>query len=206
MDAGLAIVWGIALVAIAGLSTAVAVTLRRAPASSELVEGEPEPRALLRDILLFYYEQDSVRSTADARVIVHIPGVAWDAGWRADMLRLEVNEQTPDGVVLADELSEAEVLAVYDLSAYRMTELGTDIGIQRFLEPVNVILTAGRAEGRLGIAARTDDAWALAPSSSVHPRDLAGVDLPSDLVWAAAAIARPGSVCLVGLPEAEGPA
>jgi hypothetical protein len=203
MDAGLVVVWGIALVAIVGLSAAVAVTLRQGPGPAQLAEDEPDQPAPIRDILLFYYEQDGVRSTADAQVIVHIPGVAWDAGWRADMLRLEVNEQPPAEVMLAGELSQAEVLAVYDLLAYRMTELGTDIGIQRFLEPVNVILTTDRPEGRLGVAVRIDDAWAAATPSDVHPRDLVGIDPPPGLRWAAAAITRPGRVCLVCLPVPE---
>ena len=49
-----------------------------------------------------------------ADTVLHADDTLLVEGSRADMLRLEVNEQTPDGVVLADELSEAEVLAAME--------------------------------------------------------------------------------------------
>ncbi len=196
MGTAFAIVWALALLAIAVLLVTLARLLRRAPGTSTPGD-EPAELRLAHDTLLFYYEEDGVRSTADGRVIVHIPGAAWDAGWREDLLRLEVIEQPHGLVTFLEELGPADALAVYDLAAYRMTEMGTDVAVERFPAPIDVILTGDRMDGQLGVVMRTEHAWVLAPPADVAPRALEGIELPAGRVWVATALVRPSRICLV---------
>lgn len=204
MSAGFTVVWGLALLAIAALVAVLVLTLRRGERAVSFNDSEARDPDLVRDTLLFYYEPDGVRSTANGRVIVHIPGAAWDDGWREDLLRLEVVQHTPDAVTFPGELGAAEVLAVYDLVAYRMTEMGTDIEVDRFLEPVDVVLTSDRQDCRLGLVTQTDGSWVMAPPADVSLDDYESIRLPPDERWASAAVVRPGKVCLVRLFDEGG--
>ena len=196
----LLIVWLLALVAIAILGAMLRQTLRRGPKSVLPGASENDPLQPYTDNLLFQYEPESVRVSRDARVIVHIPGMAWDAEWRGDLIRLEVVEQPPDSFVFAG-VGAVEVLSAYDLAAFRMTDVGADIRVERFPEPVDVLLTTERGDGSLGIVTQVDRTWVLAPAARVSPREFEGVDLPPGRRWAAAAVARLGRVCLVRLSE-----
>ena len=200
MDMAFTVVWGVALLAIMVLSGVLALALRRGGAARTVADGDGASD-LLKDTLLFYYEQDSVRATASARFIVHIPGDAWDAGWRDDLLRLEVVAQSPDSVTLPPALGRASVLSVYDLAAYRMTEMGNDIEIAQFVAPIDLVVTSDRSDLRLGLVTQTHGAWALAPAAEISPYGFEGVELPAGQRWTAASVMRPGRVCLVCLPE-----
>lgn len=201
MGTGFAVVWGLALLVIAALAVVLALTLRRETRATPSDGGEPDAFQPLEDRLLFQYEESVVRVSTDARVIVHITGIAWEAGWRGDLLRLDVVEQAPHTVDFPSELGDLEVLAVYDLAAFRMTEAGTDMVVERFLEPVDVILTTDRADQDLGIVTRADSTWVLATSASAPAslHELEGAELPPGRGWAAVATTRLGRVCLVRL-------
>jgi hypothetical protein len=194
---GFVLVWGLALLAIAALLAALALTLRHGTRSVP----EPDSFQPFEDRLLFQYEENSTCVSTDARVIVHIPGIAWDAGWRSDLLRLDVAEKAPDVVDFPAELGDVDVLVVYDLAAFRMTDAGTDIPVERFLEPVDVILTTERTDRDLGLATRADSTWIMASTtaSSVWPHELEGVSIPHGRGWAAVTTTRLGRVCLVQL-------
>ncbi len=202
MQAAYTIVWGGALLAIVGLLVALRGTLQRSPQRSSSIGSDAEASEPIKDTLLFYYEEDSVRSTFGARVIVHISGLAWDAGWREDLLRLEISELSCDAISLPSELGSVEVLAVYNLAAYRMTEMGTDIKVERFLEPIDVILTE-RSDHSLGLAIQIDRSWTLTPPANLSPRQFEGIDLPTGHNWAAALLTRLGTICLVQLPDEQ---
>jgi hypothetical protein len=194
---GFVFVWCLALLVIAVLLAVLALTLRRGAHSVP----EPDTLQLFEDRLLFQYEEDRTCVSTDARVIVCIPGIAWDTGWRSDLLRLDVTERTPDVVDFPAELGDVDVLVVYDLSVFRMTDAGTDIPVERFLEPVDVILTTDRTDRDLGLVTRVDSTWVLASmaASPILPQELEGVGIPPGRGWAAVATTRPGRVCLVQL-------
>jgi len=198
---GFAVVWGLALLVIAALAVVLALTLRRGTRATPSDGGEPDSFQPFEDRLLFQYEESVVRVSTDARVIVRIAGIAWEAGWRGDLLRLDVIEQAPHTVDFPSELGDLELLVVYDLAAFRMTEAGTDIAVERFMEPVDVILTTDRADRDLGIVTRPDSTWVLATSASAPAslRELEGAELPPGSGWAAVATTRLGRVCLVRL-------
>jgi hypothetical protein len=159
MSAGIVFVWGFALLTIAGLAIAIAGTHWRQRSVADAgatspIEGLP---GLAHDTLLFYYERSSVRQTADQRVTIVLPGRAWDAEWREDLLRIEIQEMTPRPFALSDESEPARGVTVYELSAFRMTEMGIDLEIDHFLEPIAVILTAEDRVGALEFAAQGSD-------------------------------------------------
>ena len=191
-------VWGLALVAIMALLTVLLRTLRGQTRANHT--DDPDlPVALARDTLLFYHEQDSVQRTADKHITVHIPGAAWEPQWRDDLLRVQVSEMPPLGVVMPLELGPMQVLAVFDLEAYRMTEMGTDAEIARFAAEVRVVLASQGHEGDLGVAVYTDHAWELAVPAEIPPRIAGRISLPAKDRGIAASLVRPGKVCLVQL-------
>jgi len=201
MGAAFAIVWGVALLVIAVLLVVLALALKRGPALASSGAGGAEAFEAIKDALLFYYEENSVRSTTRDRIIVRIPGIAWEMGWKGDLLRLEVNAADPGSVALPPEWSEAQILAVYDLRAYRMTEMGTDVEVERFLAPIDVVLTVKEVDPGLRLIARTDSAWVLAPTTEISPDEFKGSDLPSDRNWIAISVTRLGQICLIRLPS-----
>jgi hypothetical protein len=198
---GLVFVWGLALLVIAALLAVLVSTLRHGARAVPSAGTESDAFQPLEDRLLFQHEENSVRVSTDARVIVRVPGIAWDASWRRDLLRLEVVEQSPAAVSFPSELGDVEVLAVYDLAAFRMTEVGTDVPVERFLEPIDVILTTDLTDRDLGLVTRADSTWILtsAASALISPEELDGVTLVPGMGWAAVATTRLGRVCLVRL-------
>lgn len=200
MQVGFVIAWVLALLLIGLLLVLLAPTLVGRVPRVSAGKRESAP-ALSKDTLLFYYEEDSVRSTTDGRLIVHIPGLAWDAGWRDDLIRVEVVEQPVGSIALRGELHRALPLACYSLAAYRMTEMGNDVKIVQFPEPIDVILTHSRANLGLGVVTGAGDSWHMAPAALISPRQFDQVDMPTGRGWAAAAIAHVGSIALVQLPN-----
>jgi hypothetical protein len=198
MGGALFIVWGVALVAILALGGFVVWTLRRgvapnlAPKAADAGGG---------DTLLFYYEQESVRATPQGTVIVRIPAMAWEGEWQDDLLRLEVLSEDPASIVVPASWGAAEILAAYALRAYRMTDLGTDIDVERFAAPVDVFVTTAEVGGELRFGVNNEEGWTLAPLAALSPQALEGVDIPPGRSWAAASIAGMRNICLVRMPE-----
>ena len=196
MGAAFILVWGVALLVIVVLLVVLMQTLKRGASPSPTV-GEGEALGSIKDTLLFYYAEQSVRNTSDNRVIVRISGIAWDTGWQEDLIRLEVNTQEPESVVLPPEWADAQILAVYNLCAYRMTEMGTDVEVERFAAPVDVFLTTEGREPQLRFGVRNETGWVLAPFATLSPEALGGAEIPAEQSWAAASIAGMRDICLV---------
>ncbi len=192
------VIWGLALLAIVVLLLVLRRTLRGQTRANHT--DDPDlPVALATDTLLFYHEQDSVQRTADKHVTVHIPGAAWEAQWSDDLLRLQVSELPSLPVALPPELGPLQVLAVFDLKAYRMTEIGTDVEIAHFADVIRIVLASQGHEGNLGVAVHSDSTWVLAAPAEVPPRIWDRILLPSGDRGIAASLVRPGRVCLVRL-------
>lgn len=196
MGGVLFIVWGVALLAIVTLGGLLAWTLWR----EALLERAPSLQAGGGGTLLFYYEQESVRSTPHGQVIVRIPGMAWEAEWQDDLLRLEVLGRDPAAIRVPAAWGAAKVLAAYALRAYRMTEMGSDIQVERFAAPVDIFVTTDVAEGELRFGVNNEEGWALAPLAALSLQAPEGVDLPVGRGWAAASIAGLREICLVRMP------
>ena len=160
----------------------------------------------LCDTLLFYYEQEGVGRTAQGGMIVHIPGTAWDQEWRDDLLRLEVSTGEPGAVDAPGAWGEVRVLAAYAVRAYRMTEIGTDIVVERFADPVDVFLTTGEGAGELRCAVNNEGTWMLAPTAALSPEMFEGIDIPAGRRWVAASVTRLREISLVAFPPGPGPA
>jgi hypothetical protein len=196
MGGALLIVWGVALLAIVALGGLLAWTLRR----EMLLEKASRPQVDGGDTLLFYYEEESVRSTPRDQVIVRIPGMAWEGEWQDDLLRLEVLGRDPAAIRVPAAWGAAKVLAAYALRAYRMTEMGNDVRVERFAAPIDVFLTTDVVEGELRFGVNREEGWTLAPLAALSPQALEGVDLPAGRGWAAASIAGMREICLVQMP------
>jgi hypothetical protein len=204
MGGALFIVWGIALLALLVLGGLLAWALRRQALPDALPETPVEKVKGFAvrggETLLFYYEEESVRATPGGQVIVRISGMAWEGEWQDDLLRLEVLGQDPASVRVPEEWGAAEVVAAYALRAYRMTEMGNDIPVERFAAPVDVFLTTDVDGGELRFGVNNKDSWELAPLATLSPQALDGIDLPPERGWAAASIAGMREVCLVRMP------
>jgi hypothetical protein len=201
MAEALLILWGIALIAIVALGVLLGWTLRRGarpePPAIEIeesgVEGD-EP-------LLFYYAEQSVRSNQRGDLIVRMPGTAWEPEWQNDLMRLEVCAKDPALVDVPGEWSACEVVAAYTLHAYRMTEVGTDIAVERFAAPIDVFLSLEGAAIPLRIGVRDNGRWKLAPLATLSSELLEVVQLPAGRSWVAASMASMDEVCLVQVDE-----
>ena len=203
MGGALFIVWGVALVAILALGGLLVWTLRREAPTETPVDKADGPTVEDGGTLLFYYEEESVRSTPQGGVIARIPGMAWDREWQDDLLRLEVLSSDPASIQVPAAWGAAEVLAAYALRAYRMTEMGTDIEVERFAAPVDVFMTTGEGGGKLRFGVNNEEGWTLAPLATLSPQALEGVDIPTGRGWAAASIANMREICLVRMPEPD---
>ncbi len=134
-------------------------------------------------------------------------GARTDAGlsdFFDQLVRLEVTHVEPRGVVVPEPWGEAEVLAVYDLHAHRMTEIGTDIAVEGFAAPVDIFLIGeSEMEGlRFGIH---NDTWTLAPPTTLPLDALEQAGIPASQGWAAASISQLRRVCLARIPpEGDG--
>jgi hypothetical protein len=199
MIGGLIIVWSLALLAIGALLIALVRTCTVPLPTRSEDGGRVEGFQSIKDTLLFYYETQSVSSALDGRVLIHIPGVAWDPEWRHDLLRIEVATRDPGVVSRPPEWGQATVLAAYDLAAYRMTEMGTDVAVERFWAPVEVILTTEATESNLRILLESDGEWTLAPPTDAQLRQIEGMLLTSGHIGVAASLTRLGPMSLVRL-------
>jgi len=205
MNMTLIAIWGIALIAIVAMLVLLVTTLRRNARVTALIEPAAKQPGLPEDTLLFYYEDQSVRSTANGHLFVRIPGAAWDPAWHTDLMRMEIKAQDPGFVTLPAEWGSSKLVSVFSVAVYRMTEMGTDVRIDRFASPIDVLLAADEDPQGLRCAIRlTEEGWTLAPATAVSPSTM-GVELPPRRAWSAASILRPGQVCLVRLGDAVPP-
>jgi hypothetical protein len=197
MGVAFTIVWGVALLAIAALLVMLVLTLKRGPVSAPPGADELETFMPLRDTLLFHYEESGTRSTVHDRVIVRLPGIAWETAWREDLLRLEVSSVEPRTVPLPVGWQNAQVLGAYDLRAFRMTEMGRDVEVRRFLSPIDVVLTFEGPYPEVRAFTRTDDDWTLATTVDLALDEFNGRNRLSGRDWVAVPITQLGQVCLL---------
>jgi hypothetical protein len=195
------IVWGIALAIIAVLLAILAVTFRQNThkvGQAEQVDGTAFVPS--EDTLLFYYEKQGVRKTESGRVMIHIRDVAWDASWQDDLLRVKVSTQDPSSVVLGEAWRDAHVLAAYDLEAYRMTEMGTDLPVPSFVEPVDVFLFTDARGVDLDILTLQEQEWVSVSRSKTELEELSELadnSLPDEMDRAVASLLQLDRLFLV---------
>jgi hypothetical protein len=196
----LLVVWGIAVVTIVTLGVLLVWTLRRRmPPDRSQVQAEGLG-AKDKEPLLFYYAKENVRSTTNGDVIVRIPGPAWEREWRSDLFRIEICPEDVSTVEVPADWGIVEVLAAYTLRAYRMTDVGTDIEMERFAAPIDVFLTTERAAQSLRLGAYEQGRWIVLPPAVHSPEVLETVDLAPGCEWAVASVAKMGRICLVDVP------
>ena len=198
MGTAFIVVWGIALLIIVALLVILVFAFRHnAQFGAQAVQGGVTAFESVQDTLLFYYEKESVRSTEDGRVIIRIRGISWDAAWQDDLLRIKVVAQDPHSVTLDEARDDAQVLAVYDFEAYRMTEMGTDISVPSFVKPVEVILVANETNVNLDVLAQQDGEWVSAPQTEVTLEELGKKSITGQVCWAVASVGRLDRLCLI---------
>jgi hypothetical protein len=209
MDMTLIAIWGVALVVILIMLVLLTTTLRRNARVTALIEPAVTRSDLPEDTLLFYYEDQSVRSTAGGQLFVRIPGAAWNPAWHTDLMRMEIKAQDPGFVTLPAEWGSPQLVTAFSVAGYRMTEMGTDIRVDRFAAPVDILLTADGDQRGLRCGMRpADEDWVLAAATALSPGSM-GVELPPRRAWSAVSVSRPGQVCLLRFgdavpPEAQG--
>jgi hypothetical protein len=198
------VVWGLALLALFALGAVLLWTVRsvaRPAARGPEGAGPFEP---VTDTLLLYYEEESVRRTPQGDVVLRIPGMAWEREWQEDLVRFEVTRVDPSVVFPPEEWGAAEVLAVYDLRAHRMTEIGTDLAVESFAAPVDIFLIGEAEMAGLRFGVCNEGVWTLAPFAALPLDVLEQAGIPAGQGWAAASVSQLRQVCLVRLPSAQG--
>jgi hypothetical protein len=198
MGTALTIIWGIALLIIAALLGVLALTLKRGPQPAALAAGEESARfEPAREILLFEYAQEDIRSTADDSVIVRIPGISWDPAWQKDLIRLEIDTRPQRTVQLTAGWENARVIAAYRLHAYRMTDMGADVAVNSFSEPIEIVFTTTEKTARLEILTQTDGEWTPVPQADISAQELASIRSLGEREWRAGSVRNLGLFCLV---------
>jgi hypothetical protein len=165
-----------------------------APPTKPRVEFEEQ-----KESLIFYFEEgekESVKATVAKDVIVRIPAGAWVEGWREDLLRFEIITKDPNEYPLSPEqLGESwsgELIRVYELRPLRMTELGEDIEITSFEQPVDIILATEDKGAKLSVLQLVNGKWSMPRQTSIAPPFLSSWLDPAEVSWAGTAIHGPG--------------
>ena len=205
MDVSFGIIWVVALALIAALGVVLAVSLRG--------EKRPEPARdtdavggdEVHDTLLFDYGEMGVRSTTRGNVIVYLPGAAWEADWRQDLIRVDVNQVAVDAADLGNEWSGVEVLSAYDLRAYRIAETSIDEEIQGFGVPIHIFVTHEGADRGLRLLARQEGAWFSAAATTAFTDGMESSHLLPGQVWRGTSTTKLGLLCLVQTSELAEP-
>ena len=161
-----------------------------------------KPRAAFeerKEALIFYFEEEeeeSVKATVDKDVIVRIPTGAWAEGWQEDLLRFEVITKDPSEYPLSPEqLGESwsgALLRAYELRPLRMTELGEDIEITSFKQPVDIVFATEDKEAKLSILQWVDGKWSMPRQTLIAPPFLSFWLDPAQVSWAGTTIQGPG--------------
>lgn len=152
-----------------------------------------------KEALIFYFEEEeeeSIKATVDKDVIVRIPTGAWAKEWREDLLRFEVITKDPNAYPLSPEqLGESwsgELLRAYELRPLRMTELGDDVEITSFEQPVDIIFATQDKEAKLSILQLVDGKWSMPRQTLIAPPFLSFWLDPAKVSWAGTAVQGPG--------------
>jgi hypothetical protein len=152
-----------------------------------------------KESLIFYFEEgeeESVKATAVKDVIVRIPAGAWAEEWREDLLRFEVISKDPNEYPLSPEqLGEGwsgELVRAYELRPLRMTELGEDIEITSFEQPVDVIFATEDKEAKLSILQLVNGEWSRPRQTLIAPPFLSSWLDPAEVSWAGTTVQGPG--------------
>ena len=157
-----------------------------------------------KEALIFYFEEgeeESVKATVAKDVIVRIPAGAWAEDWREDLLRFEVITKDPNEYPLSPEqMGESwsgELIRTYELRPLRMTELGEDIEITSFEQPVDIIFATEDEEAKLSILELVDGKWSMPRQTLIAPPFFSFWIDPADVSWAGITIQGPGYFGLV---------
>jgi len=152
-----------------------------------------------KEALIFYLEEgeeESVKATVAKDVIVRIPTRAWAKDWREDLLRFEVITKDPNEYPLSPEqLGESwlgELIRAYELRPLRMTELGEDIVITSFEQPVDIIFATEDKEAKLSILQLVNGKWSMPRQTLIAPPFLSFWLDPAEASWAGTTIQGPG--------------
>jgi len=152
-----------------------------------------------KESLIFYFEEgeeESVKATAAKDVIVRIPAGAWAEDWREDLLRFEVITKDPNAYPLSPEqLGESrsgELIRAYELRPLRMTELGEDIVITSFQQPVDIVFATEDKEVKLSILQLVNGKWSMPRQTLIAPPFLSFWLDPAEASWAGTTIQGPG--------------
>ncbi len=152
-----------------------------------------------KESLIFYFEEgeeESVKATVAKDVIVRIPAGVWEEEWREDLLRFEVITKDPHEYPFSPEqLGESwsgELIRAYELRPLRMTELGEDIEITSFKQPVDVIFATEDKEAKLKIVQLVDGKWSMPRQTLIAPPFLSSWFDPAEVSWAGTTIQGPG--------------
>ncbi|TEU11664.1 MAG: hypothetical protein E3J21_22990 [Anaerolineales bacterium] len=152
-----------------------------------------------KESLIFYFEEgeeESVKATVAKDVIIRIPAGAWAEEWREDLLRFEVITKDPNEYPLSPEqLGESwsgELVRAYELRPIRMTELGEDIEITSFEQPVDIIFASEDKEAKLSILQLVNGKWSMPRPTLIPPPFLSSwLDLV-EVSWVGITIQGPG--------------
>jgi len=168
----------------------------------ELAAAPARPRVTFeeqKESLIFYFEEgeeESVKATVAKDVIVRIPAGAWTEEWREDLLRFEVITKDPNEYPLSPEqLGESwsgELVRAYELRPLRMTELGEDIEITSFKQPVDIIFATEDKEAKLSILQLVSGKWSMPRQTLIAPPFLSSWLDPAKVSWAGTTIQGPG--------------
>jgi hypothetical protein len=201
MDGAWVAIWGIALVAIVVLLALVMSSIRRSTSGAgPAAGGTQSPVELFRDTLLFYHEEQNMRSASRGAVIIRLPGEAWRPEWHPDLLRVQVITLAPDSVSLPVGWKTVQVLGAFSIRAYRVTELGTEVEISQFAAPMDIVLTTQTQSPGLCYAVRVDGNWRLGAVPASTDR-LESMDLPLRSGRVIISADRPGDFCLLRATE-----
>ena len=152
-----------------------------------------------KESLIFYFEEgeeESIKATVAKDVIVRIPAGAWAEEWREDLLRFEVITKDPNEYpLLPEQLGESwsgELVRAYELRPLRMTELGEDIEITSFQQPVDIIFATEDKEAKLSILQLVNGKWSMPRQTLIAPPFLSSWLEPAEASWAGTTIQAPG--------------
>jgi hypothetical protein len=168
----------------------------------ELAAPPTKPRVAFeeqKESLIFYFEEgekESVKATVAKDVIVRIPAGAWVEEWREDLLRFEIITKDPNEYPLSPEqLGESwsgELIRAYELRPLRMTELGEDIEITSFEQPVDIILATEDKGAKLNVLQLVNGKWSMPGQTSIAPPFLSSWLDPAEVSWAGTTMHGPG--------------
>jgi hypothetical protein len=178
-----------------GLLIVREIRIQRELAATRLREEFKEQK----ESLIFYFEEgqeESVKATVAKDVIVRIPAGAWAEDWREDLLRFEVIIKDPhEYPLLPEQLGESwsgELIRAYEFRPLRMTELGEDIEITSFEQPIDIIFATEDKEAKLSILQLVNGKWSMPRQILIAPSFLSFWFDPAEVSWVGTTVQEPG--------------